>query len=193
MIEGTFIDDSASVDSGASIGKNCKIWHHAHIMSGAFIGDRCSLGQNVFVASGARIGNNVKIQNNVSVYDGVELENDVFIGPSVVFTNVINPRSKIVRKKEYQKTLIKEGTTIGANSTIVCGVEIGNYAFIAAGSTISKDVPDFALVMGNLGKVVGWMSEVGNHLYFDANGIAYCEISKCRYSIKKDRVEKMDR
>jgi len=141
MIKNCYIDQSAIIEEGASIGQNCKIWH-----------------QNVFVASGAKIGDNVKIQNNVSVYEGVECEKNVFIGPSVVFTNVINPRSEIVRKKEYQKTLIKRGATIGANVTILCGVEIGNYAFIAAGSTISKNVPDFALAMGGTGKVVGWMN-----------------------------------
>jgi len=192
MIKNCYIDQSAIIEEGASIGQNCKIWHFSHVMSGAFIGEGSSLGQNVFVASGAKIGDNVKIQNNVSVYEGVECEKNVFIGPSVVFTNVINPRSEIVRKKEYQKTLIKRGATIGANVTILCGVEIGNYAFIAAGSTISKNVPDFALAMGGTGKVVGWMSESGDRLFFDVNGIAFCQKTESRYRIKEGRVEKID-
>ena len=192
MIKNCYIHKSAFVDHGAALGENSKVWHNSHIMSGASIGERCSLGQNVFVSSGAKIGDNVKIQNNVSIYDGVECEKDVFIGPSVVFTNVINPRSEISRKKEYQKTLIKRGATIGANSTIVCGVEIGNYSFIAAGSTISRDVPDFALTMGSSGKIVGWMSEYGSRLYFDLHGIAFCENSKSSYRYSCGIVERLD-
>lgn len=152
---------TAVIDDGASIGEGTKVWHFCHIMPDCKIGDNCILGQNVMIASNVVIGNGVKIQNNVSVYEGVMVEDDVFIGPSAVFTNVINPRSAINRKNEFKKTLIKKGATIGANATILCGIEIGQYAFIGAGSVVTKNVKDFALVMGNPARQTGWMTEAG--------------------------------
>jgi len=158
------IHDSAYVDDGASIGDGTKVWHFCHIMGGAVIGQRCSLGQNVVVMNGVRIGNNVKIQNNVSVYEGVELEDDVFCGPSMVFTNVINPRSHIPRKNEYKPTLVRRGTTIGANATVVCGVTLGEYSFVGAGAVITRDVPAYALMIGVPAKQRGWMCQCGEQL-----------------------------
>ena len=159
-----FVHESSYVDAGAQVGDGTKIWHFCHVMPGAVIGERCSLGQNVVVMSGVRIGSNVKIQNNVSVYEGVELEDDVFCGPSMVFTNVINPRSHVSRKTEYQRTLVKRGATIGANATVVCGVTIGEYAFIGAGAVVTTDVAPYALVVGVPAKRVGWMSSSGHRL-----------------------------
>src|SRR6266699_1896836 len=159
-----FVHESSYVDAGARIGKDTKIWHFCHVMSGAVIGERCSLGQNVVVMAGTRIGNNVKIQNNVSIYEGVTLEDDVFCGPSCVFTNVMNPRSHVSRKHEYRPTLVKRGATIGANATVVCGHTIGRYAFIGAAAVVTKNVPDYALVVGNPGRVTGWMCECGAKL-----------------------------
>ena len=156
-----FIHESAYVDEGATIGSGTKIWHFCHIMPGAVIGARCSLGQNVVVMNGTRIGDNCKIQNNVSVYEGVELEDDVFCGPSMVFTNVINPRSHVSRKDEYRTTLVKRGASIGANATVVCGHTIGRYSFIGAGAVVTRDVPDYALVIGNPARTSGWMCECG--------------------------------
>ena len=156
--------ETAVIDDGAEIGNGTKIWHFSHVMPGAVIGESCSLGQNVYIGGGVRIGRNVKIQNNVSVYDGVELEDDVFCGPSMVFTNVINPRSKIVRKNEYKQTRVKKGATIGANATIVCGVTIGTYAFIGAGAVITKDVPAHALMTGVPAKQDGWICDCGVRL-----------------------------
>jgi len=156
-----FVHESAYVDDGAQIGAGTKVWHFCHIMPGAVIGERCSLGQNVVVMNGTRIGANCTIQNNVSIYEGVELEDDVFCGPSMVFTNVINPRSHVSRKHEYRRTLVKRGATIGANATILCGHTIGQYAFIGAGAVVTKDVPDYALVVGNPGRVTGWTCECG--------------------------------
>ena len=153
--------ETAIVDEGAQVGKGTRIWHWAHVCPTAIIGEKCSLGQNVYVGNDVRIGNNVKIQNNVSVYDTVTLEDDVFCGPSMVFTNVYNPRSAIARKDEYRPTLVKQGATLGANCTIVCGVTIGRFAFIAAGAVITKDVPDYALMMGVPAKQAGWMSQFG--------------------------------
>ena len=156
-----FVHESAYVDEGAVIGEGSKVWHFCHVMPGAVIGRDCSLGQNVVVMGGTRIGDNVKIQNNVSIYEGVELEDDVFCGPSMVFTNVVNPRSHVPRKHEYRKTLVKRGASIGANATIVCGHTIGRYAFIGAGTVVTKDVPDHALVVGNPGRIAGWVWECG--------------------------------
>jgi len=153
---------TAVIDEGAVIGKGTKIWHFSHIMSGAVIGENCTIGQNVLVASDAILGNNVKVQNNVSVYTGVVCEDDVFLGPSCVFTNVINPRSFISRKEEFRPTLVKKGATIGANATIICGVSIGEYAMIGAGAVVTKDVPDYALIVGNPGKQIGWVDKEGN-------------------------------
>ena len=159
-----FIHESSYVDEGAVVGEGTKIWHFCHVMPGAVIGDRCSLGQNVVVMPGTRIGNNVKIQNNVSIYEGVELEDDVFCGPSMVFTNVINPRSAVSRKHEYKRTLVRRGATIGANATIVCGVTLGEYAFVGAGAVVTRDVKSFALVTGVPARQVGWMCRCGERL-----------------------------
>src|SRR5688500_16923771 len=159
-----FVHESAYVDDGATIGKGTKVWHFCHVMPGAVIGERCSLGQNVVVMPGVRIGNNVKIQNNVSIYEGVELEDDVFCGPSMVFTNVINPRSHVSRKAEYMRTLVRRGATIGANATVVCGVTLGEYAFVGAGAVVTKDVKPFALVTGVPARQVGWMCRCGERL-----------------------------
>jgi len=166
------IHSSAIVDDGATIGKSSCVWHFSHVCAGAKIGEKCSLGQNVFVGNDVVIGNNVKIQNNVSVYDAVTIEDDVFCGPSMVFTNVYNPRSAFTRKDEYRKTLIKRGATMGANSTIVCGVTVGQYAFIGAGAMINKDVPDFALMVGVPAKQIGWMSRFGERLDLPLKGNA---------------------
>jgi UDP-2-acetamido-3-amino-2,3-dideoxy-glucuronate N-acetyltransferase len=175
-----FIHESSYVDDGAVVGDGTKIWHFCHVMAGAVIGERCSLGQNVVVMPGTRIGDNVKIQNNVSIYEGVELEDDVFCGPSMVFTNVINPRSHVSRKHEYQRTLVRRGATIGANATVVCGVTLGEYAFIGAGAVVTKDVKPFALVTGVPGRQVGWMCRCGERL-----GVAYREF-KAVESLKRD-------
>lgn len=177
-----YVHPSAYVDQPCEIGGGSKIWHFSHVMSGAKIGARCNLGQNVFVADGVIIGNNVKIQNNVSLYAGVVLEDDVFCGPSSVFTNVINPRSQIVRHNQYQQTLVRRGATIGANATIVCGVAIGRYAFIAAGAVVRDDVPDYALMMGVPARQRGWMSRHGHRLtQYDGDGYLVCPESGWRY------------
>jgi UDP-2-acetamido-3-amino-2,3-dideoxy-glucuronate N-acetyltransferase len=177
-----FVHESAYVDLPCDIGSGTRIWHFSHISTGARIGERCILGQNVFVAGGVLIGNNVKIQNNVALYTGVELEHDVFCGPSCVFTNVINPRSQIVRHSQYHRTLVRRGATIGANATIVCGVTIGRYAFIGAGAVVTKDVPDYAFLMGVPARQVGWMSRHGIPLPEpDAEGIRVCAESGLRY------------
>jgi UDP-2-acetamido-3-amino-2,3-dideoxy-glucuronate N-acetyltransferase len=170
-----FAHPSAIVDLPCTIGEGTKIWHFCHISSGARIGERCSFGQNVYVAGSVVIGNNVKVQNNVSIYDGVTLEDDVFCGPSMVFTNVVNPRSAVVRKAEYRPTLVRRGATIGANATVICGHTIGQHAFIGAGAVVTRDVPAFALVTGVPGRIVGWMSAHGERLpAFDAEGRARC-------------------
>lgn len=159
-----FVHESAYVDDGATIGAGTKVWHFCHVLGGAVIGARCSLGQNVVVMNGTRIGDNVKIQNNVSIYEGVELEDDVFCGPSMVFTNVINPRSHVSRKSEYKRTLVKRGASIGANATIVCGSTLGEYAFIGAGAVVAKDVPAYALMVGVPARRIGWMCQCGERL-----------------------------
>ncbi len=181
-----FVHESAIVDNGAVIGSGTKIWHFCHIMSASIIGKKCNLGQNVFVASGVTLGNNVKVQNNVSIYTGVICEDDVFLGPSMVFTNVINPRSAVNRRDQYSKTTVRKGASIGANATIVCGNEIGKFAFIGAGSVVTKTVPDYALVVGNPARQIGWISEYGHRLNFDEKGIAICEESKQKYQLKND-------
>lgn len=176
-----FIHPSSVVDEGAMIGPGCKIWHFCHIMSGAEMGASCNIGQNVMIAQDVKLGSNVKIQNNVSVYSGVICEDDVFLGPSCVFTNVRNPRSEISRRDQYERTIVRKGATIGANATIVCGVEIGKYAFIGAGTVVTKSVPDYALVVGVPGRQVGWMSRCGYRLEFDPNGVAVCKESGVKY------------
>lgn len=174
MTKEVFIHDSAIVDEGARIGDGSRIWHWVHVCGGAQIGEGCSLGQNVFIGNRVVVGNNVKIQNNVSVYDNVTLEDDVFCGPSMVFTNVYNPRSAIERKNEYRDTLVKRGASLGANCTIVCGVTIGQFAFVGAGSVVNRDVPDYALVAGVPAKQIGWMSEYGERLGLPLDGEASC-------------------
>lgn len=171
MTEGdVFVHESAFVDDGARIGGGTKVWHFCHVLPGATIGERCSLGQNVVVMNGVKIGNNVKIQNNVSVYEGVELEDDVFCGPSMVFTNVVNPRSHVSRRNEYRRTLVKRGATIGANATIVCGATLGEYAFVGAGSVVTGDVAAYALVVGVPGRRIGWMCQCGERLPDSGSG-----------------------
>ena len=183
------IHPSAIVDDGATIGEGSFVWHFAHVCGGAKIGEKCSLGQNVFVGNDVVIGNNVKIQNNVSVYDAVTIEDDVFCGPSMVFTNVYNPRSAVTRKDEFRKTFIKRGTTLGANSTIVCGTTVGQYAFVGAGAVINKDVPDFALMVGVPAKQIGWMSRFGKRLDLPLKGNAetICPDTKERYVLVDDK------
>ena len=185
-----FVHHTAMVDPGAAIGNGSKIWHYCHVMSKARIGNNCSLGQNVFVADEAVLGNNVKVQNNVSIYTGIICEDNVFLGPSMVFTNVVNPRSNVNRKNQYTKTILKSGATIGAAATIVCGNRIGENAFVGAGSIVVDDVPDYALVVGNPGRIIGWMSEFGERLCFDHNNEATCIHSKSVYHLKNGIVEK---
>ena len=162
-----FVHESSYVDEGAQIGSDTNIWHFCHVMNGAVIGERCNIGQNVFVAADVIIGNNVKIQNNVSVFKGVVLEDDVFLGPSMVFTNVSNPRSHVSRRDEYKTTLVKKGATVGANATILCGITLGQYCFIGAGAVVTRNVPDYGLVYGNPGRVQGWMCQCGTRLEFE--------------------------
>lgn len=184
-----FAHPSAVIDEGCIIGRGTKIWHFSHIMEGANIGENCNIGQNVFVASGVVLGNNVKVQNNVSVYTGVLCEDDVFLGPSMVFTNVSNPRGIISRKDQFSKTIVKKGATIGANATIVCGHDIGAYAFVGAGAVITKNVPAYALVVGNPAKQLGWISRYGHKLTFDSSDIAICPETKEKYILKGNILE----
>jgi UDP-2-acetamido-3-amino-2,3-dideoxy-glucuronate N-acetyltransferase len=187
MTDAPFIHESAYVDAGATIGAGTKVWHFCHVMPGAVIGERCSLGQNVVVMGGTKIGTNVKIQNNVSVYEGVELEDDVFCGPSMVFTNVINPRSHVSRKHEYRRTLVRRGASIGANATIVCGTTLGAYCFVGAGAVVSRDVPAHAIVVGVPARIAGWVCECGVRL---DEGLMELTCPTCGklYSKKGDRV-----
>ena len=185
MESGYFMHPTAIVDEGAEIGAGTKIWHFTHIMAGARSGENCVIGQNVFIGSGAILGDNIKVQNNVSIYDGTILEDDVFCGPSMVFTNVFNPRSFISRKKEFRKTLVKKGATLGANVTVICGNTIGQYAFIGAGSVVTRDVADYALVYGNPGKAKGWICQCAEEITF-RSGKAVCKA--CAKKYKKDRI-----
>jgi len=186
-----FAHQTAVIDGGCVIGAGTKIWHFSHIMSNCKLGENCNLGQNVVVSPHVVLGNNVKVQNNVSIYTGVTCEDDVFLGPSMVFTNVINPRSAINRKSEYARTVVKKGASIGANATIVCGHDIGKYAFIGAGAVVTKNVPDYALVVGNPAKQTGWMSEYGHKLKFDQQGFAECQESKEKYHLIEGQVIKL--
>ena len=186
-----FVHPSSIVDEGAIIGENTKIWHFCHISSNTIIGKECNFGQNVFVAPNVKLGNGVKVQNNVSIYEGVECADAVFLGPSMVFTNVMNPRSGVSRKNEYKKTIVQEGVTIGANATIVCGITIGKYAFIGAGAVVTKNIPPFALVVGNPSRQIGWMSEKGEKLQFGDDQIAICPLSKEKYKLSNNKVEKI--
>jgi len=186
-----FAHETAVIDEGCEIGDGTKIWHFSHLMPGCKLGKKCNLGQNVVVSPDVILGNNVKVQNNVSIYTGVICEDDVFLGPSMVFTNIINPRSAIVRRDQYTRTLVKKGASIGANATIICGHDIGKYAFIGAGAVVSKAVPDYALVVGNPARQIGWMSEYGHRLEFDENGEAECEESGEKYILRNGAVEKL--
>jgi UDP-2-acetamido-3-amino-2,3-dideoxy-glucuronate N-acetyltransferase len=183
---------TAIIDEGCEIGEGTKIWHFSHVMSNCKIGNNCSLGQNVVVSPEVILGNNVKVQNNVSIYTGVICDDDVFLGPSMVFTNVINPRSAIVRRDQYQKTHVGKGASIGANATIVCGHDIGAYAFIGAGAVVTKDVPAYALVIGNPSRQIGWMSEYGHKLKFNDENIAKCPESGAKYSLENGKVQKIN-
>ena len=187
-----FVHETAIVDEGATIGKGTKIWHFSHIMSNCRIGENCNIGQNVVISPEVVLGNQVKVQNNVSVYTGVTCDDDVFLGPSCVFTNVTNPRSAVNRKSQYAKTHVGKGATIGANATIVCGHDIGAYAFIGAGAVVTKTVPAYALLVGNPAKQIGWMSEYGHRLHFDEKGIAECPESKQRYLLQNGLVQKIE-
>jgi UDP-2-acetamido-3-amino-2,3-dideoxy-glucuronate N-acetyltransferase len=186
-----YAHETAVIDKGCEIGTGTKIWHFSHIMTGSVIGDECNIGQNVVISPGVILGRNVKVQNNVSIYTGVVCEDDVFLGPSMVFTNVVNPRSAVNRKSQYAKTLVKRGASIGANATIVCGHDIGKFAFIGAGAVVTKDVPDYALVVGNPAKQIGWMSEFGHKLKFDSDGYAECPESKEKYYLTHGKVSKV--
>ena len=189
-----FAHESAIIDEGCRIGKGTRIWHFSHIMKGCVIGENCNLGQNVVISPDVILGRNVKVQNNVSIYTGVICEDDVFLGPSMVFTNVINPRSHILRRDQYQTTLVKHGASIGANATIVCGNEIGEFAFIGAGTVVTKDVPAYALIVGNPGRHIGWMSEYGHRLHFDVDGVAICPESLEKYQLSIDgKVVKLEK
>lgn len=182
---------TAVIDEGCEIGEGTKIWHFSHIMSNCKIGKNCNLGQNVVVSPDVVLGNNVKVQNNVSIYTGVACEDDVFLGPSMVFTNVINPRSAVNRRGQYARTLVKQGASIGANATIVCGNDIGKFAFIGAGAVVTKNVPDYALLIGNPARQTGWMSEFGHKLLFDKQGFAVCPESNEKYKLDNGKVTKV--
>ena len=187
-----FTHETAIIDTPCIIGANTKIWHFSHIMADCNIGERCNIGQNVVIFPGVILGENVKVQNNVSLYTGVKCEDDVFLGPSCVFTNVINPRSAVVRKSNYKNTYVRKGATIGANATIICGVEIGSYALIGAGAVITKNVKSFALMVGNPARQIGWISEYGNRLIFNSEGEAICTEAGSKYKLKNDQVIKID-
>ncbi len=186
-----FAHETAVIDEGCNIAEGVKIWHFSHIMSNCTLGENCNIGQNVVVSPDVVLGKNVKVQNNVSLYTGVICEDDVFLGPSMVFTNVTNPRSGVNRRGQYSKTIVKKGASIGANATIVCGHDIGEYAFVGAGAVVTKTIPAYALVVGNPSKQIGWMSEYGHRLNFDENGIATCPESKEKYELKDGQVRKL--
>lgn len=187
-----FAHETAVIDEGCQIGDGTKIWHFSHVMPNCVLGENCNLGQNVVISPEVVLGNNVKVQNNVSIYTGVTCDDDVFLGPSCVFTNVTNPRSGVNRRGQYAKTHVGKGASIGANATIVCGHDIGKYAFIGAGAVVTKDVPDYALLVGNPARQLGWMSEYGHRLEFNANGIATCDESKEQYKLADGKVQKIE-
>jgi len=187
-----FAHESAIIDEPCTIGNGTKIWHFSHIMANCSLGENCNVGQNVVISPDVHLGNNVKVQNNVSIYTGVNCEDDVFLGPSMVFTNVINPRSAVNRKSEYMRTTVRKGASIGANATIVCGNDIGKFAFIGAGAVVVKEIKPYALVVGNPSKQIGWISEFGHRLDFDENGLAICPESKEKYELKNDLVHKIN-
>ncbi len=187
-MERYFSHETAIIDANSSIGEGTKIWHFSHIMANCIIGKGCNIGQNVVVSPDVALGDNVKVQNNVSIYSGVICEDDVFLGPSMVFTNVINPRSHVVRRGQYAKTIVRKGASIGANATIVCGHEIGEYAFIGAGAVVTKEVLPYALVLGNPARQVGWMSKFGHKLVFDENGLANCPESGEKYQLNENKL-----
>ena len=186
-----FAHETAVIDEGCSIGRGTRIWHFSHIMKDAVIGEKCNIGQNVVVSPGVILGNNVKVQNNVSIYTGVICEDDVFLGPSMVFTNITNPRSAVIRRDQYVTTMVRRGASVGANATIVCGNEIGQYCLIGAGTVITKPVKPYALVVGNPGRQTGWVSEYGHKLSFDAEGLAFCPESGQRYKLADGEVTKI--
>lgn len=186
-----FVHETAVIDEGAAIGEGVKIWHFSHVMSNCKIGDKCNIGQNVVISPGVELGKNVKIQNNVSIYEGVTCDDDVFLGPSMVFTNVINPRSAVNRRGQYSKTRVGKGASIGANATIVCGHDIGQYAFIGAGAVVTKTIPDYGLFVGNPAKQIGWVGEYGHRLKFDNHGTAICEESKQEYKLDNNIVTRV--
>ena len=186
------IHPTAIIDADCQIGDNTKIWHFSHIMSGSIIGQNCNIGQNVVVSPGVILGNNVKVQNNVSIYTGVICEDNVFLGPSCVFTNVVNPRSFISRKEEYKQTLVRKGASIGANATVICGHTIGEYALVGAGAVVTKDVAPYALIVGNPGKQIAWVSQSGYTLDFDSNGIAICKESGEKYKFHDEKVHRIE-
>jgi UDP-2-acetamido-3-amino-2,3-dideoxy-glucuronate N-acetyltransferase len=186
-----FAHETAVIDKGCKIGNGTKIWHFSHVMAGAEIGENCNIGQNVVVSPGVRLGSNVKVQNNVSIYTGVIVDDDVFLGPSMVFTNIINPRSEIIRRDNYETTIVEKGASIGANSTIICGNIIGRYAFVGAGAVVTKDVKPYALVVGNPARQTGWMSEYGHKLSFDKKGFTVCPESGDRYHLENGIVSKI--
>ncbi|MEQ8625641.1 MAG: acyltransferase [Vicingaceae bacterium] len=186
-----FVHETAVIDEGCTIGKGTKIWHFSHLMPNSILGENCNIGQNCVISPDVTLGNQVKVQNNVSIYTGVICEDDVFLGPSMVFTNVTNPRSAVNRRGQYEKTLVKKGATIGANATVVCGNNLGAYCFIGAGAVITKEVADYALMVGNPAKQIGWMSEYGHRLTFDENGIAICSESKEKYELRNGKVKKI--
>ena len=186
-----FFHETAVIDEDCKIGANTKIWHFSHIMPNCIIGEHCNIGQNVVISSNVVLGKNVKVQNNVSIYTGVVCEDDVFLGPSMVFTNVINPRSAINRRDDFMSTIVKKGASIGANATIVCGNNIGEFSFIGAGSVVTKEIPNFALVVGNPSRQIGWVGEFGHRLIFDSNNIAICNESKQKYKLENNIVTRI--
>lgn len=190
-MEEFFAHETAVIDEGCKIGKGCRIWHFSHIMTGAELGEKCNLGQNVVISPGVKLGNNVKVQNNVSVYTGVICEDDVFLGPSMVFTNIVNPRSAVIRRDEYVSTIVGKGASIGANATIICGNNIGRFAFIGAGAVVTREVKPYSLVIGNPARHAGWMSEYGHRLEFNDDNVATCPESGEKYRLADGQVSKI--